>query len=97
MAQDGRAHDLGVALGRQDLDAPEGVVLLVGPALVVEVVEEAGEPPELLVLALEAGVVAHGGLDGQGVLAQAFLLRVLAEELPGLVAAGKAVQFGHGA
>ena len=47
VAQDGRAHDLGVPLGGEDLDPAVGVVLLVGPALVVEVVEQAGEAPEL--------------------------------------------------
>ena len=35
--------------------------------LVVEVVHEAGDAPELLVLAPLAGVGAHGRLDGQHV------------------------------
>jgi hypothetical protein len=71
------------------------MVLLVGPLLVVEVVQQPGETPELLVLAIEAGVVAHRRLHGQRVLAQAFLLRVLAQELPGFVSARKS--FTHSA
>jgi hypothetical protein len=72
------------------------VVLGVRPALVVEVVEEAGQSPELLVLVPETGVKTHRRLDGEGMLAQSFLLRVLAEELPGLVTAGESFG-GHGA
>ena len=53
-------------------------------ALVVEVVEQAGEAPQLLVLAEAARVRAHRGLDGQDVLAQGSRLGPLAEEGPGL-------------
>src|SRR5918994_506093 len=53
-------------------------------ALVVEVVEEPREPPQLLVLAELARIRAHGGLDGQDVLAEGRRLGPFAEEGPGL-------------
>ena len=53
-------------------------------ALVVEVVQQARDAPQLLVLAEAAGVGAHRGLDGQHVLAQRRRFRPLAEEGPGL-------------
>ena len=54
--------------------------------LEVEVVEEADHRPALLVPAVLAGVGAHGGLDGEGVLAEGLGLRVLAEDVPGVFA-----------
>jgi hypothetical protein len=39
-------------------------------ALVVEVVQEPGEPPQLLVLAVLDGVGAHAGLDRKHVAAE---------------------------
>jgi len=96
VTQDRRPHDLGIALGGEDLDTAVGMVLHVGPALIVEVVQEPGQPPKLLVLLPEPRIVAHRRLDCQRVLAQAFLFRVLAEELPGFVAAGKSFRLCHG-
>ena len=53
-------------------------------ALVVEVVQEAGDAPQLLVLAEAPRVGAHGRLDRQDVLAERGRLGPLAEEGPGL-------------
>ena len=52
------------------------MVRLIGPALVVEVVQQRDDAPVLLVLADQPGVAAHGRLDGQHVLPQAFALGV---------------------
>src|SRR5215211_5398799 len=54
--------------------------------LVVHVVQEPGYTPLLLVLAELSGVGAHGGLDGEHVLAKGVALRPLAQQLPGLFA-----------
>ena len=56
--------------------------------LVVEVVQERRDPPELLVLAVPARVPAHGRLDGERVAAERLALCVAGERLPGLVACG---------
>ena len=62
----------------------------VGVALVVEVVEQPGDPPRLELVALEAehplAVPGDRGLDRDRVLAQVLALRPLAEERPGVVA-----------
>src|SRR5215216_8075508 len=58
--------------------------LEVGMALVVEVVQEARDAPQLLVLAEAAGVRAHRRLDGQDVLAERRRFGPFAEEGPGL-------------
>src|SRR5258707_14594072 len=97
MAHDGPAHRLGITLRGEDLVAAVGVILRVGPALVVKVVNQAGEAPELLVLAPLAGVVTHRGFDGEAVLAEPLLFRVLAEEIPDLVAAGESFGLSHAA
>ena len=46
------------------------LVVHVGMALVVGVVEQAGDPPQLLVVAVTPRVGAHGGLDAQAMAAQ---------------------------
>ena len=69
--------------------------LEVGVALVVEVVEDPGGGPQLLVLAALARVGAHRGLDAQHVLAQRVGLGPLAEQLPGLVAGRAARAAGY--
>ena len=63
---------------------PRMAGLEIGIALVVEVVQQTREAPQLLVPAEPAGVRAHGGLDGQDVLAEGRRLGPLAEEGPGL-------------
>ena len=60
-------------------------VIVVGPALVVEVVEEGGEAPEIFVGAVFSGVGANAGFDGEGMFLQAFALGVFAEQIPGVV------------
>src|SRR5262249_33694068 len=54
-------------------------------ALVVEVVKQRGQTPGFFVGAVLTGVGADAGFDRQHVFAQAFGLRVFAEELPGIV------------
>ena len=67
-----RADQLGrVAAGLELLQGDPGVSgLQVRVPLVVEIVQQTGDPPQLLVLAEAPRVGAHGGLDGQHVLAQ---------------------------
>src|ERR1700735_2093410 len=60
----------------------------VGPALVIEVMEQACETPELFVSAEFSGVSTRTGLHGESVLAQAFALGIFAQEFPGVVAGG---------
>ena len=88
MAGDGvdqllRPVELGEQPQRRARVAVLGVVE-VGVALVVEVVDEAGDAPELLVAAAVAGVGAHRGLDPQHVLAKRLGFDPLAEQVPGL-------------
>jgi hypothetical protein len=54
--------------------------------LVVEVVEQPRDAPELLVLSLLARVEPHRGLHAEGVLAERVGLGPLAEEPPSLFA-----------
>ena len=63
-----------------------GGMVVVGPALVVEVVKQGSEAPGALVFAELAGIGADAGFDGEHVLAKAFGLCVLTEEIPGIVA-----------
>ena len=53
--------------------------------LVVEVVQQRGCPPELLVLAEAPGVSPHGSLHGERVPSEWLGLRVLGQRLPGAV------------
>jgi hypothetical protein len=64
-------------------------MLRVGEALVVEVVQEAHEPPIVRVLAVSNGKCPHGYLDGIHVPAKRLGLGVLVNKGEGLVA-------GHG-
>ena len=57
-----------------------------GVDLVVEVVEERGRAPEVLVLAELPRVGADRGLDGEGVAQERLALRVLGEGRPGAFA-----------
>src|SRR3954452_20165389 len=60
--------------------------------LIVEVVQDPGRGPELLVASVVGRVGDHAGLDAEDVLAQRLGLRPLAEEAPGLVP----IDFAHG-
>jgi hypothetical protein len=63
-----------------------GCVVVVGPALVIEVVEESGEAPVVFVRTIFAGVGPDAGFDGKHVFAEAFRLGVFAQKLPGIFA-----------
>src|SRR4029078_13037605 len=78
-------HPLGIALRLEDLDAAEGMVLLIGIALVVEVVQQRDRPPVVLVLAELPRVAAHRRFDAEHVLPQALALLLLGDESPCLV------------
>src|SRR5262249_8732838 len=84
--QDALDHDLRVALLAQDLRAVLRVLVERRMHLVVEVVQERGDRPELLVLAEAPRVGADGGLDGERVAQERLALRVFRESLPGLLA-----------
>jgi hypothetical protein len=93
VGKDGANHFIGIAALAKDFGAFGGVLAagsvgVVGPALVIEIVEERCEAPEVLVGALLAGVGADAGFDGKGVFAEILRLRVFAEEVPSVVARG---------
>ena len=75
------------ALLEQRQRHPRVAGLQVRVLLVVEVVEDAGRRPELLVLAVAPGVGDHRRFDPEHVPPQRLGLGPLAEELPGFVAA----------
>ncbi len=85
MREDGLDQLLRVALLAQDRRAVLRMLVERGMDLVVEVVEEGGRAPELLVLAVEPCVGADGRLDGERVPQQRLALRVLRERLPRLL------------
>ena len=76
---------LGIALIAQDGGAVLRMLVERGVDLVVEVVEEGGRPPELLVRAKAPGVSPHGSLYREGVPAQWLGLRIPGQRLPGAV------------
>src|SRR5579885_322300 len=87
VAEDGVDHLLGVAALAKNLCSVERVLLgrvmsVVRPALVVEIMKQAGYAPQFFVGAGLARVGAHAGFDGQSMLAQAFTLCVLAQKVP---------------
>ena len=92
MAGDGVDHLLRpVELGEQPQRGARMAVLGVveiGVALVVEVVDEAGHGPELLVAAALARVGDHGRLDAQQMLAQRLGFDPFADQIPGLSRVG---------
>ncbi len=63
-------------------------MLGVGPALVIEVVEERGEAPGIFISALLPGVGPHASFDGQHVFSEAFGLGEFANDFPGVFARG---------
>ena len=91
VGDDGADDFLGVAEFAEDFGAFGGMflvrgVIVVGPALVVEIVKESGEAPSFFVGAVFAGVSADAGFDSQHVFAQGFGLGVFADEFPGIFA-----------
>ena len=80
-------HLLGVSALLEFLEHVAGMAgVEVRIALVVEVVDEPGDGPQLLVLAVAARVGPHRRFDREGVLAKRVRLGPLAEQLPGVVA-----------
>ena len=74
MRHDGFADLFGPAALGEDFVAAVGMVFQRGPAVVVEIVDEADDRPFFFVLAELAGVGAHAGLDGERVFTQIFRL-----------------------
>src|SRR4051794_9143693 len=58
----------------------------VGKALVVEVMHQAGDPPQLLVLTVAAGIAAHRRLHAEHVLSQRIGLDPFADQAPSVLA-----------
>ena len=81
--EDALDHLLGVALLAQDRCPLLRMLVQRGVDFVVEVVQERGHPPELLVLSETLCVRAHGGLDRECVAQQRLALGVAVEGLPG--------------
>src|SRR5712692_2989684 len=63
-----------------------GMVGVVGPTLVVEIVQQRRQAPELFIGAKLARIGAHAGFHRQRMLAQVLVLCVLAQQGPGVVA-----------
>jgi hypothetical protein len=61
-------------------------VVGVGPALVIEIVNQSSEAPEFFVSARFAGVGADASFYCQHVFAERFRLRVFADKFPGVFA-----------
>ena len=55
------------------------MVFDVGPALVIEIVQQSCKSPCFFIRGIPVGVGAHAGFDGQRVFPQAFAPRVFAE------------------
>src|SRR5206468_909736 len=71
VAGNGGDHLRGISARLELLERVTRVARLeIGITLVVEVMNEARDPPELHVLAVLAGVSAHGGLHSENVLSQ---------------------------
>src|SRR6202030_3800184 len=90
MGEDRVQHLLGIPALPQDFGAGRWmafarVVLLIGPALVVEIVQQRGQSPEFLIGPGCPGISAHTGLNGQGMFAQTSVLGEFAEQGPSLI------------
>ena len=85
MGEDGLDDLLRIALLAEDRRAVLRVLVERRVDLVVEVVEQRGDAPELLVLAELARVEAGRSLDGEGMAKQRLALRVARQRLPGPV------------
>jgi hypothetical protein len=83
-------HFLGIATFAKNFRTFVGVLFSrvvggIGPALVIEIVEKAGESPEIFVGFELSGIGAGAGFHGESVFSKAFALRVFAEKVPGVV------------
>src|SRR5690242_7636098 len=97
MGEHGHDHLLRVALLAEDRRAVLGMLVERGVDLVVEVVQQRGDPPELLVLAEAGGVRRGRGLDRERVPQERLALRVPGEGLPGLLARRRQGRLGYAA
>ena len=91
MTENGGDDFFRVAALAEDQGAGEGmlgsrVMIGVGPAFVIEIVEQSGEGPGIFIAAKFPGVGADAGFDGQGMLAETFALCVFAKQGPGIIA-----------
>jgi hypothetical protein len=59
-------------------------VVVIGPALVIEVVKEGGQAPEVFIGTCFLGIGAYAGFDGEHVFAEVFGLSIFAQEIPGV-------------
>src|SRR3954468_12433480 len=87
MREDRAAHPFGVPLGGENLATAERMILRGRPPFVVEVVEQAHDPPVHFRFAESACVSTNRGFDGEGVFPEAFALRVLGQQPPGCLSA----------
>src|SRR5437879_10357298 len=62
-----------------------GVVGLVWPTLVVEIVQKCGQAPKMFFTAQLSSIRAHAGFDRQRMFEEVFVLRVLTEQSPCVV------------
>src|SRR5208337_2551946 len=87
--KNGADHLFGIVMRAKDVGAFRGMLAIgsmaaVGPAFVVEIMEQRDDAPEFLIGVVLLGVSADAGFHGQHVLAKAFGLRVFAQEIPGV-------------
>ena len=82
---DASAHNF-IATLAQNRRSFTGMIGRIRPALVVRIVDQTRDAPQLLVLAEVRCVMPHRGLDGQGVFDQGLRLRVFREQVPSFVA-----------
>src|SRR5687767_10176209 len=80
--QNGANDQFRVAKTAQDLCPAKRVVAQVGPALVIEIMEQRGNAPRRLVFAELTRIAANGRLNRQRVFAQAVALGVLRQQGP---------------
>jgi hypothetical protein len=90
VSDDGADDFFGVAAFTQEFGAFGGMflvgsVIVVGPAFVIEIMEERGQAPSLFVGAVFASVGPDAGFHRQHVLAQRFGLRIFTNQLPSIV------------
>src|SRR5581483_2442890 len=89
MRQHGLDDLLRIALFAEDRRAVLRMLVERWVHLVVEVVQERRDPPELLVAVELAGICSRRGLDGKRVPEQRLALRVPRQRLPSLLASGR--------
>jgi hypothetical protein len=89
MGEDPVPDLLGPAALFQDFGALDGVLADLRVALVVEVVQETGDTPDLGIATVLRGVMTHGGLHPEPVLDQVGAFGELVEGRPGVLPAAR--------